>query len=305
MRCRRICIHDVAYETTLRIADVLRRRRKDISASTTDRVRISHHARHDVVTILIVAGEAYVLEHDQTTVRLTYLIHTDRVDGRFTRYLSEQLRQRQRIVLDQAAIRRTDHMGVVTEDRTWDTSRCPTYLLRSVHRVDIIVIRRYAELRLVRITTYRQSVTTDDDLLSHLVQTVYGTHINGDTQVLLLTVNDLLDSHRFVEVTGIIIGRDATTDIDTATIRRQRVHREEVETVSVGGTVTILAGITPEITFLRHVFVQELMKRIDIVSFRTLLIENSVQIRLLHEYIFLRQRRRFTRRHEGNDRHRQ
>ena len=126
-------------------------------------------------------------------------------------------------------IRCSDHTCIASEDRALNTSGAPANLLRGTHGVDIIVIRRNAELWLVRITPNSEPVTADENLLADLIHTGAGAQVHGDTEVLLLAVNDLLDDHGFVEVTGIIIGGDSSADIDTEGIGLDCIDGVEIE----------------------------------------------------------------------------
>ena len=219
---------------------------------TVTRIRITRYAVQEVTIVAILTAEPDVLEADEHTVLNTYSLHTCICDLRSFFDHGVQVCQVIRFVVHQSAwIGCSDERNGFTEDSTGDTSRLPSHFFVCMTCSRFVVIDRNSELRLICITSDSQTVTTDEDLLSELVQTSCGTHIKGYTQSLLTVgiksyacfpIFRLLNDDRFIVVSGIVICRDASTDIDTGTIGRQGVDREEpdIRIFGIVGTFTIM-----------------------------------------------------------------
>ena len=188
-------VGSIGDKPALRIADIGSSRRKDIGVR--GRIGVLRIAVSERTIIVILPGEMHTLDDHEASVLLADLMDlgSDIIIVRLAHYLRIELGESEGVVNEFGDIRCSDHTCIASEDRALNTSGAPSYFLRGTHGVDIIVIRRNAELWLVRITPNSEPVTADENLLADLIHTGAGTQVHGDAEVLLLAVND--HNHRW------------------------------------------------------------------------------------------------------------
>ncbi len=100
--------------------------------------------------------------------------------------------------------------------------------------------------------------------MSDLVQTSHRTRIHRDTECLLFTIDNLLDTQDFVEVTCIVIGRNASANIYGSVLAGcDGINGKEPDTRVLGiiSPRTVVVLRTVEVALFCHIAIQELLYR--------------------------------------------